>query len=134
MKSKSLTTIKARPVTDDTVIQSYRDIPESEWIEIEHPGVALLEDFMQPYGITAYKLARATKLSQSHISEIISGKRTVTIETSYRLGKALGVSARFFCNLQMSYDEMQTVRRHAKDPLEIARLIPLSANCESVAA
>ncbi len=43
-----------------------------------HPGEVLLEEFLKPLGITAYRLAKSLNLSQTRISQIIQGKRSIT--------------------------------------------------------
>ena len=68
------------------------------------PGEILETEFLEPLGITQYRLAQATGLSQTRISEIIHGKRRITPETALRLSKALGLSERFWLNVQNDYD------------------------------
>jgi len=69
-----------------------------------HPGEILSEDFLKPMGITAYKLAKETKIDQTRISEIIKGKRSITVDTSLRLSKFFGNSPEFWINIQSHYD------------------------------
>ncbi|NMM95578.1 plasmid maintenance system antidote protein [Bifidobacterium sp. DSM 109960] len=68
------------------------------------PGEILSEEFMQPLGITGYRLAKAINVSQTAISEIINGKRAITIPMAYRLAKAFGTTPEFWVNLQRDYD------------------------------
>lgn len=68
------------------------------------PGEILRTEFLEPLGITQYRLAQATGLSQTRIGEIVRGRRRITIETGLRLSRALGVSERFWINLQADYD------------------------------
>jgi len=68
------------------------------------PGEILLTEFLEPLGITQYRLAQATGLSQTRISEIVRGKRAITTDTALRLSKALGVDDRFWINIQTDYD------------------------------
>jgi len=68
------------------------------------PGEILLTEFLQPLGVTQYRLAQATGLSQTRISEIIHGKRAITAATALRLSRALGVDDRFWLNVQADYD------------------------------
>jgi addiction module HigA family antidote len=68
------------------------------------PGEILLTEFLEPLGITQYRLAQATGLPQTRISEIVRGKRSITIETALRLSRALGVDDRFWINIQADYD------------------------------
>jgi len=69
-----------------------------------HPGEILLEDFLNPMDITAYRLAKETFLDQTRISEIIKGKRSVTVDTALRFSKFFGTSAEFWINIQAQYD------------------------------
>jgi len=68
------------------------------------PGEILLTEFLEPLGITQYRLAQATGLSQTRISEIVRGKRAITAQTALRLSKALGVDDRFWINIQADYE------------------------------
>ncbi|MDR6176497.1 addiction module HigA family antidote [Nocardioides zeae] len=68
------------------------------------PGEILLTEFLEPLGITQYRLARATDLSPTRISEIVRGKRSITTDTALRLSEALGVDDRFRINIQTDYD------------------------------
>lgn len=68
------------------------------------PGEILQTEFLEPLDISPYRLAQATGLSQTRISEVIHGKRRITPETALRLSKALGVSERFWLNIQLGYD------------------------------
>jgi len=69
-----------------------------------HPGRILFEEFMEPAGISQYRLAQATGLSQMQIGNIIRGRRSISAETALRLERALGMSAQTWMNLQMLYD------------------------------
>jgi addiction module HigA family antidote len=69
-----------------------------------HPGRILHDEFMEPAGISQYRLARATGLSQVQVGNIIRGKRSVTAETALRLERALGMSAQTWMNLQTLHD------------------------------
>ncbi|WP_460801890.1 HigA family addiction module antitoxin [Microbacterium sp. GXF6406] len=76
------------------------------------PGEILLTEFLEPLGISQYRLAQATGLSQTRISEIIRGKRAITTNTGLRLSQALNVDAKFWINLQVDYDiEVERDRR-----------------------
>lgn len=69
-----------------------------------HPGEVLYEEFLKPMNITAYKLAKGTSLSQTRISEIIHGKRSITVETAKKFAEYFGNSPMFWLNLQNAYD------------------------------
>jgi addiction module HigA family antidote len=68
------------------------------------PGEILLTEFLEPLGISQYRLAQATALPQTRISEIVRGKRAISTETALRLSRALGVDDRFWINIQTDYD------------------------------
>jgi addiction module HigA family antidote len=94
-------------------------------IEPIHPGEILLEEFLEPMGISQYKLAKDIKVSQMRISEIINKKRGMSIDTSLRLSRYFGMSVGFWTGIQLEYDT-----QIAKDKLEekIKReVVPLSA-------
>jgi antitoxin HigA-1 len=69
-----------------------------------HPGEVLLEEFIIPFNITAYKLAKDTGIPQTRISEIIKGNRRITADTALRLSKYFGNSAKFWLGLQDDFD------------------------------
>jgi addiction module HigA family antidote len=69
-----------------------------------HPGEILLEEFLIPMEISAYRLAKETFISQTRISEIIKGKRRITADTALRFSKFFGTSAKFWLGLQDDYD------------------------------
>lgn len=81
------------------------------------PGEILLTEFLEPLGITQYRLAQATDLPQTRISEIVRGKRSITTETALRLSKALGTDDRFWINIQIDYD-LEVERDHHGDELD----------------
>ena len=69
-----------------------------------HPGEILLEEFLIPLKITAYRLSKSLKIPQTRISQIIKGKRRITADTALRLSKFFGNSAKFWLGLQDDYD------------------------------
>ena len=69
-----------------------------------HPGEILLEEFLEPMGISQYRLAKATSVPARRINEIVHGKRSVTADTALRLSRYFGMSDRFWMNLQSRYD------------------------------
>lgn len=81
------------------------------------PGEILQEDFLTPMNISAYKLAKETFLDQTRISEIIRGKRSITIDTALRFSKFFGNSPEFWINIQTQYD-MEIKQRELEDELQ----------------
>ena len=71
---------------------------------ISTPGEILREEFLQPLGISQYRLAKAIGKSQSAVSDIVNGRRSITAELAWRLGSAPGTTPRFWLNLQTDYD------------------------------
>ena len=69
-----------------------------------HPGEVLSEEFLIPFNITAYKLAKDIEIPQTRVSEIIRGNRRVTADTALRLSKYFGNSAKFWLGLQDDFD------------------------------
>ncbi len=69
-----------------------------------HPGEILLEEFLQPMGISQYRLARDISVPARRVNEIVLGKRGISPDTALRLSRYFGLSDRFWLNLQMRYD------------------------------
>lgn len=69
-----------------------------------HPGEILLEEFLKPYGVSQYELAKVVGVPPRRINEIVLGKRAITPDTALRLARAFDISDRFFLNLQTHYD------------------------------
>jgi addiction module HigA family antidote len=69
-----------------------------------HPGEVLREEFLEPLGITAYRLSKDTFIPQTRISEILKGNRRVTADSALRFAKYFGTSAKFWLGLQDDYD------------------------------
>ena len=69
-----------------------------------HPGEILNSEFLEPLGITAYRLSKDLKIPQTRISEIIKGNRRITADTALRLSKYFGNSAKFWLGLQNDFD------------------------------
>lgn len=69
-----------------------------------HPGEILLEEFLVPLEISAYRLSKDTEIPQTRLSQIIKGKRRITAETALRLGSYFGNSPKFWLGLQNDYD------------------------------
>ena len=69
-----------------------------------HPGVILKEEFLDAFGISAYKLAKEIKIPQTRLSQILKGKRRITADTALRLSIYFGNSPQFWLGLQDDYD------------------------------
>jgi len=77
---------------------------KKEFINPIHPGEILRDEFLEPLGISQYRLAKETHVSQMRISEIVNGKRAITADTALRFAVFFGNSAQFWMNLQTFYD------------------------------
>jgi addiction module HigA family antidote len=69
-----------------------------------HPGEILLEDFMKPLGLSQYRLANDIGVTPIRISQIVKGKRAITVDTAMRLARYFGTSPAVWLRLQVRYD------------------------------
>jgi addiction module HigA family antidote len=69
-----------------------------------HPGEILMEEFLEPLGVSQYRLAKDVSVSPRRINEIVHGKRSITADTALRLARFFGTTERFWLNLQVRYD------------------------------
>lgn len=69
-----------------------------------HPGEVLSEEFLIPFDISAYKLAKDIGIPQTRVSKILKGHRRITADTALRLSKYFGNSAKFWLGLQDDFD------------------------------
>jgi addiction module HigA family antidote len=69
-----------------------------------HPGEILLEEFLKPLNISAYRLSKDLGIPQTRTSEIIKGHRSITADTAIRLSYYFGNSAKFWLGLQNDFD------------------------------
>jgi len=69
-----------------------------------HPGKILLEEFLEPMGISQYRLAKDMSVPPRRINEIVHQKRAITADTALRLGIFFDMSPQFWMNLQSRYD------------------------------
>lgn len=82
-----------------------------------HPGEILLEEFLKPLEISAYRLSKDTFIPQTRISEIIKERRRITADTALRLSRYFGNSAKFWLGLQDDFD-IEEERINKKDILD----------------
>ena len=69
-----------------------------------HPGEILLEEFLEPLGLSQYRLAKEISVPPRRINEIVHGKRAITADTALRLARYFETTDRFWLNLQTRYD------------------------------
>lgn len=82
-----------------------------------HPGEILKEEFLEPMGITAYRLSKSVGIPQTRTSQIIKGNRRITADTALRLSKYFGTSAKFWMGLQDDFD-LEEQSQNIKGELE----------------
>ncbi|MCI5208781.1 MAG: addiction module antidote protein, HigA family [Candidatus Electrothrix sp. ATG2] len=81
------------------------------------PGEILLEEFLEPMGISQTQLARDIHVPPNRINQIIRGKREITADTALRLGRYFGIEPEFWLNLQVRFN-MKVVREKAGKQIE----------------
>lgn len=91
-----------------------------------HPGEILLEEFLKPLEISAYRLSKETFIPQTRISEIIKGRRRITADTALRFSKFFGTSAKFWLGLQDDFDIEEEVS-NKKSELDSIKKLEFSA-------
>ena len=94
--------------------------------KIETPKISeiLREEFMIPFGLSAYRLAKDIDVPISRIQDILHDRRKITAETSIKLGKYFGLSEKYFLNLQSDID-IRNAEVLFSD--SISKIIPLEA-------
>jgi len=88
------------------------------------PGEILLHEFLEPLGLSAYRLAKDIGVPQMRISEVIAGKRAITVDTGLRLSRYFGLNDGFWTGLQLDY-EAAVAKEALADTL--AKIKPLRA-------
>lgn len=69
-----------------------------------HPGEILLTEFLQPLGLTSYRLAKELGVPLPRVHDVVRGKRSISADTALRFGVYFGLPAQFWLNLQNDYD------------------------------
>lgn len=87
---------------------------------VSTPGEILLEEFLQPMGISQYRLAKAIGRPQSAVSDIVHGRRAITAEMSWLLGRALGTSPEYWLNLELTY-QLKTLDESALPDVQLIK-------------
>ncbi len=82
-----------------------------------HPGEVLMDEYLEPLGVTQHRLAIAIGVPPRRINEIVHGKRRITADTALRMARFFGTSERFWMNLQGRYD-LEVERDRLVDTLE----------------
>lgn len=92
------------------------------YIETTKMSEILSEEFMIPFGLSAYKLAQEIHVPVSRIQDILHDRRKITADTSIRLGKFFGVSDRYFLDMQDDIDIRNTKMQIMEDINTISTL------------
>ncbi len=77
-------------------------------IPYPHPGEILQEEFLVPFGLSQYKLAKGIGVAQTRIGEIVAGRRSISADTALRLSRFFGTTDVFWLNLQVAHDVAAT--------------------------
>lgn len=89
-----------------------------------HPGEILQEEFLEPMGLSQYRVAKEISVPPRRINEIVHGKRSITADTALRLARYFGTSERFWLNLQARYDlEIEKDRLGKRLEKEVAKRV-----------
>jgi addiction module HigA family antidote len=92
-----------------------------------HPGEILLEEFLKPLNISAYRLSKDIGIPQTRTSEIIKGRRSITADTALRLSYYFGNSAKFWLGLQNDFDLEEEKKIKKSDFKRIKKIREFSA-------
>jgi addiction module HigA family antidote len=92
-----------------------------------HPGEILLEEFLNPLEISAYRLSKDTDIPQTRISQIVKGKRRITADTALRLASYFGTTAKFWLGLQDDYDIEEEQKSKKEILIRIKKIAPQQA-------
>lgn len=90
-----------------------------------HPGELLREEFLEPMGITPYRLAKCIGVPATRVHAILHGKRGITADTALRLGLFFDVDARWWLNMQAAYeldvlqDQLEQIRAEVTPASEL---------------
>lgn len=82
-----------------------------------HPGEILVTEFLEPLGISQYRLAKDIGVTPRRINEIVHGRRAISADTALRLSQFFGMEAQFWMNLQSRYD-MEVTREQLQDKIK----------------
>ena len=97
----------------------------TEYLDIPNVGEYLLEEFMQPLGLSQNALANAIGVHSNRINAIVRGQRNITADTDLRLTKYFGLTKGFFLRIQANFELLEAERKIEKD---LSNIIPLNYN------
>jgi len=93
-----------------------------KYIELDHIGKILSEEFMKPYKMSQNALAKAIGVAPSRITDIVNGRRGITADTDLRLTRLFNLSEGYFLRLQ---EHIETTLMKQKISAELERIVPL---------
>ena len=82
----------------------YADVASGRRLAPVHPGRILRDEFLEPMGLSVYRLARDIKAPRPRLNDIVRERRSVTVDTALRLARCFGTTPEFWINLQTRYD------------------------------
>ena len=85
-------------------------------------GEILREEFMEPFNLSAYRVAKEIGVPTSRIQDILHNRRQITVDTSIRLGRLFGISDRYFLNLQNDIDIRNAETENSNDFNQIKQI------------
>lgn len=110
---------------DELKTINFSDVSSGKRLAPVHPGSVLLKDFIEPMGISRYRVAKNIHVPQRRIDLICRGRAAVSADMALRLGRLFGTTPEFWISLQAQYDLEVTARAVGK---EIAKaVVPLAA-------
>lgn len=95
----------------------FSDIATGRRLGPVHPGEVLTRDFIEPLGVTRYRVAKAMGVPQRRVDEICAGERAITADTALRLERVFGLEAQVWLSLQARY-ELETAESKLRQKIE----------------
>lgn len=92
-------------------------------IPLEHPGIIVKEEFLEPLELSAYRVAKEANINESALGLILKGKRNISPKTGLKLARYFGMSDNFFMNIQLRYDLDKTKQAEKKS---LGKIIPFA--------
>ena len=93
-----------------------------------HPGEILVAEFLEPLGVSQYRLAKDISVTPRRINEIVHGRRGITADTALRLGRYFNMEAQFWLNLQLAWDLYQAAHSPGADTIAQIQRLPALAS------
>ena len=113
--------------------------PRRKMLPPIHPGEVLAMEFLEPLGLTQYRLAKSLKVPARRINKIVHGTRAISADTALRLARFFGTADRFWLNLQAAYDleveriasdhALSAMCRSSRKEGENVRVVALASEC-----